>query len=129
MRAALESNGIVAGVLADSLLRSLRQPANAEAVADGRVCLCTPYAPAAGFSVGRAMGRNQVIDALAAATRVVATGERSGGPWAGAQESAKQPLGPGPAWTGAGARPGTRQLVSTAAAEIAELDERLPLRS
>src|SRR5206468_8761201 len=60
MTAALESGAPVVGVLADSLVRQVRDPEVRRAITDGQLCLCTPYKPSAGFSVATAMGRNKL---------------------------------------------------------------------
>lgn len=126
MRAALEAGGTVVGVLADPLLRSLRDPETRRAVVDGRVCLCTPYKPEAGFSVANAMGRNKLIYALAAATLVVASEEDSGGTWAGAKEALASGR-PVLSWLGSGAGPGNAALVGRGAIRLTEMDQLFPL--
>jgi predicted Rossmann fold nucleotide-binding protein DprA/Smf involved in DNA uptake len=89
MGAALENGGQVVGVLADSLERAARAPANREAIADGRLTLLTPYSPNAPFNVGMAMGRNKLIYTLADWALVVASDAETGGTWAGATEALK----------------------------------------
>jgi predicted Rossmann fold nucleotide-binding protein DprA/Smf involved in DNA uptake len=73
MGAALDADGVVVGVLADSLVRATRDPDVRRAIADGLVCFCTPYKPTTGFSVANAMGRNKLIYALSKGTFVVAS--------------------------------------------------------
>ncbi len=90
MSSALESGGVVVGVLADTLLkRSVSRDARG-ALADGRLLLISPYYPEAGFNVGNAMGRNKLIYALADYGLVVSADHRKGGTWAGAQEELKR---------------------------------------
>jgi DNA processing protein len=89
MQAALESEGISIGVLADSLERTVRQSDVREFLLDDRLVLITPYAPTAGFSVGAAMGRNKLIYGLAEYAVVVSSDFESGGTWAGAVEALK----------------------------------------
>lgn len=89
MRACLEGGGRVVGVLADSLEKAIRAPLSRQAVAEGQLTLLTPYAPAAPFSVGNAMGRNKLIYALADYALVVSSGAETGGTWAGATEALK----------------------------------------
>src|SRR6266508_2406999 len=84
MTASLDAGGSAVGVLADSLTRMTRDPEVRQAACDGRLCLCTPYKPTAGFSVANAMGRNKLIYALSKATLVVAADATKGGTWAGA---------------------------------------------
>jgi predicted Rossmann fold nucleotide-binding protein DprA/Smf involved in DNA uptake len=87
MRAALDGRGTAVGILADSLERAIRAPETRMALSRGDLCLATPYAPNAGFSVGAAMGRNKLIYALADYAVVVASDVEKGGTWAGATEA------------------------------------------
>lgn len=89
MQAALEERGTAVGLLADSLERAIRTPAQREALQHGDLCLATPYHPNAGFSVGAAMGRNRLIYALADYALVVASDAEKGGTWAGSTEALK----------------------------------------
>lgn len=127
MRAALEAEGTVVGVLADSLLRALREPETRRAIANGQVCFCTPFNPSAGFSVANAMGRNKVVYALSAATLVVASEENSGGTWAGAKEAITGRITPVLSWVGPGSGPGNAALVVRGAVELSDLDALFPL--
>jgi DNA processing protein len=86
MRGALGSNGTVAGVMADSLGRSISNWENKEFLSNGRLVLISPYDPAAGFNVGNAMQRNKLIYALADAALAVSADHEKGGTWAGAVE-------------------------------------------
>lgn len=87
MKAALEGRGTAVAILADSLERSIRTPETRAALLRGDLCLVTPYAPNAGFSVGAAMGRNKLIYALADFAVVAASDFGKGGTWAGATEA------------------------------------------
>lgn len=89
MKAALEGRGTAVGILADSLERAIRTPETRTALPRGDLCLVTPYAPNAGFSVGTAMGRNKLIYALADYAVVAASNVEKGGTWAGATEALK----------------------------------------
>lgn len=89
MNAALEGRGTAVGILADSLERAIRSPERRAALIRGDLCLATPYAPNAGFSVGKAMGRNKLIYSLADYAVVVASDMEKGGTWAGATEALK----------------------------------------
>ena len=125
MDAAFEAGGTVTGVLADSLVRKLRSPAVRAAIHDERVVLCTPYNPAARFSVGNAMGRNKLVYALATVTLVVASELGSGGTWTGAAESLDHRFGQVAVWRGHGEGAGNARLEqagATAVADIAEVD-------
>lgn len=87
LKAALEGRGTAVGILADSLERAIRVPETRAALMRGDLCLVTPYAPNAGFSVGAAMGRNKLIYTLADYAVVVASDAEKGGTWAGAIEA------------------------------------------
>lgn len=89
MKAALEGRGTAVGILAESLERAIRNPEARAALMRGDLCLATPYAPNAGFSVGAAMGRNKLIYALADYAVVAASDVEKGGTWAGATEALK----------------------------------------
>ena len=127
MTAALAAGGSVVGVLADSLVRSTRDPEVRPAVSDGRLCLCTPYKPTAGFSVANAMGRNKIIYALSKATLVVTADAEKGGTWAGAAEALRQSIAPVLAWTGEGAGAGNALLVERGARAVERLAELFPI--
>lgn len=89
MNAALEVRGTAAGILAHSLEKTIRAPELRQALSRGDLCLATPYAPNAGFSVGAAMGRNKLIYTLADYAIVVASDANKGGTWSGATETLK----------------------------------------
>lgn len=127
MTAALAAGGTVVGVLADSLARVTRDAEVRRAVGDGRLCLCTPYKPTAGFSVANAMGRNKLIYALSKATLVVAADAGQGGTWAGAVEAIRRSTAPVIVWTGEGAGPGNAQLVGRGATGLDDLSGLFPL--
>ncbi len=86
MLASLELNGTVAGVMADSLLRSAVSAKVRDAIRDSHLTLVSPFDPDAGFNVGNAMNRNKLIYALADHGVVVSSGMNEGGSWAGAVE-------------------------------------------
>lgn len=90
MRAAIASGGKVAGVLADSLVRTIRAAETRELLEENRLVLITPFSPDAPFSVGTAMGRNKLIYCLADYGVVVASDAEKGGTWAGATEALKE---------------------------------------
>jgi DNA processing protein len=89
MLASLENRGYAVGIVADSLEKAIRIPEYRSALSRGDACLATPYHPAAGFSVGAAMGRNRLIYTLADYAIVVASDANRGGTWAGATEALK----------------------------------------
>jgi len=89
MTAALDARGSAAGILADSLERSIRDSDIRRALERGDLCLATPSSPNASFSVGAAMGRNRLIYCLADYAIIVASDAEKGGTWAGATETLK----------------------------------------
>ena len=125
--AALEADGFAVGVLAESLERAVRDPEVRRAVADGRLCLCTPYKPTAGFSVANAMGRNKLVYALSRATLVIAADHDKGGTWAGAVEALRQSIAPVLVWTGAGAGEGNAELVRLGGTPVDDVEGLFPL--
>jgi DNA processing protein len=86
MTGALQNDGIVVGVLADSLERGALARDNRGPLIDKRLVMISPYDPSAGFNAGHAMQRNKVIYALSDAALVVASDFEKGGTWAGAIE-------------------------------------------
>ena len=84
MLGALEREGTVIGVLADSLLRSATSAKFRKHLMSNDLVLVSPFNPEAGFNVGNAMARNRYIYCLADAAVVVATGRDKGGTWSGA---------------------------------------------
>jgi len=94
MISALENGGKVVGILAESLVKTIRQPASREAVEAGRLCFITPYHPDAPFSVGNAMGRNALIYAMADHAIVVSSDLGKGGTWEGATQAMRKGLSP-----------------------------------
>lgn len=86
MGAALEAGGGGVAVLADSLATTATSRSAKTAIRDGLLTLVTPYEPEMGFHVGRAMGRNKHIYALADHALVVCFTTGSGGTWEGAVE-------------------------------------------
>lgn len=127
MQAALDAEGAAVGVLADSLLRTVRDAEVRRAVTDGRLCLCTPFKPSAPFSVGNAMGRNKMIYALSVATFVVAADLDQGGTWAGAAEALERAIAPVLVWVGDGAAPGNQALVERGGVPVERVDALFPL--
>jgi predicted Rossmann fold nucleotide-binding protein DprA/Smf involved in DNA uptake len=121
MNAAFDVGGHVVGVLADSLERAVTQSDTRRGVADGQICLVTPYVPTAPFSVGNAMGRNKIIYGLSRCTIVVASDHETGGTWAGAVEALKNSYGRVASWTGPGSGAGNSALVKQGAVELREV--------
>ena len=127
MVAALEAGGVGVRVLADSLMRTVRDPLARRAVGEGRLCLCTPYNPSAGFSVPNAMGRNKLIYALSQATMVVAADADRGGTWAGAVEALRRRTAPVVVWADEGAGDGNARLVALGATPAHRISDLYPL--
>ena len=65
MNGALESGGVVSGVLAGDLEKGVMQREHRNLIMDGQLVLVSPYDPCARFNVGHAMQRNKTIYALA----------------------------------------------------------------
>jgi len=126
MLGALEAGGLAIGVLADSLEQTLRDHDAAHFIREGRLVLITPYHPAAGFSVGNAMGRNKLLYCLADVALVISSAEGKGGTWAGAIENARHMWVPLFVRDEAGAPAGNRALVSRGGLPLSPVD--LPTR-
>lgn len=122
MESALRARGISIGVLADSLERTVRQPELRQLLLDGQLAFVTPYTPAAGFSVGAAMGRNKVIYGLADYAVVVSSEHQTGGTWAGATEALKSGSCPVFVRGGEQAPKGNRELIKLGAVAVTEED-------
>ena len=86
MTAVLEAGGGAVGVLAERLDRAATAREAREPLRDGRLTLLTPYEPDTGFTIGKAIGRNKDIYALADAALVVRFKAGEGGTWTGAIE-------------------------------------------
>ena len=125
MAAALEADGTSVGILAESLLKRLKESDVRRAVHDERLCLATPYKPDAGFRVATAMGRNKLIYALSDVTLVVASDHDTGGTWAGATEALRRGFGAVAVWDGPGAGDGNAALIERGAHRIIALDQLL----
>jgi predicted Rossmann fold nucleotide-binding protein DprA/Smf involved in DNA uptake len=89
MLGALEKEGTVTGVLADSLLRTMTSPKYRKGLIGKSLVLVSPFNPEAGFDVGNAMARNKYVYCLADAGIVVSTDKERGGTWNGAIENLK----------------------------------------
>lgn len=128
MGAALQAGGVVAGLPAEALDRLLKDASVQEGIDNRRLCLATPYAPSAGFSVGAAMGRNKLIYALSRVTLVVTSDDGAGGTWAGATEALNRGIAPVAVWSGPGAGPGNPKLVRKGGVEVATAEEVLAVK-
>jgi predicted Rossmann fold nucleotide-binding protein DprA/Smf involved in DNA uptake len=121
MDAALEQDGRGAALLADSLLRAVREPAARVAVGAGRLCLATPYPPSEPYSVANARGRNKLIYAASDTTLVVAADGDTDTTNTGAAEAIQR--GDDVAvWTGPGTGPSNGELVALGGRAVDDLD-------
>lgn len=84
--AALTAGGGAVAVLAERLDRAATSREAKEPLRRGLLTLVTPYEPEVAFSVGRAMGRNKHVYALADCALIVRFTRGEGGTWAGAIE-------------------------------------------
>ena len=89
MLGALEAEGTVVGVLADSLLRACSSAKYRQWLMANNLVLISSFHPEAGFNVGSAMQRNNYIYCLSDAAMVVHSGVK-GGTWNGALEDVKK---------------------------------------
>jgi len=97
MLAALEAEGTVLGILADSLLKACSSRQYRQHLVNNNLVLITPFYPEAGFNAGNAMQRNKYIYCLSDSAVVVHSGNpafgkngRGGGTWTGALENIKK---------------------------------------
>ncbi|MCC6401944.1 MAG: DNA-protecting protein DprA [Flavobacteriales bacterium] len=90
MRGAIDANGTVIGVLADSLLKTATSLKYRDAILRGDIVLISPYHPESGFSGANAMARNKYVYCLGRAAVVVRCDKDKGGTWAGATEDLKK---------------------------------------
>ncbi|MDM3870798.1 DNA-processing protein DprA [Porticoccus sp. W117] len=89
MLGAIEQGGMVAGVIADSLLKAATSNKWRKGLMDNRAVLVSPFYPEAGFSAGNAMARNKYIYCLADSALVIHSGKK-GGTLSGAEENLKE---------------------------------------
>ena len=89
MLGALEEEGTVIGVLADSLMRACSSVRYRKHLMANNLVLISTFYPEAGFNVGHAMQRNKYIYCLSDAALVVHSGEK-GGTWNGAMENLRK---------------------------------------
>ena len=122
MDGAIQAEGVAIGALADSLEATIRKLDVQPLLADERLVLVTPYSPAAGFSVGAAMGRNKVIYGLSKFAVVVSSDFKTGGTWAGAAEALKGRWCPVFVRDGVEVPKGNQELIKMGAAPFPESD-------
>lgn len=86
---ALNNNGYVVSILADSLDRKIKNKDIRVNILNGKQLLISANNPDVPFSAASAMNRNKYIYALSNGTFVVASDYNKGGTWAGAVENIK----------------------------------------
>jgi predicted Rossmann fold nucleotide-binding protein DprA/Smf involved in DNA uptake len=118
MMEAIENDGFVVGVLADSLAKEAVSSKYRQAIRDGTLTLCTPYDPSAGFNVGHAMGRNRIIYALSDIALVVSATLEKGGTWVGAVENLRHQWVPLLVWDSPSAPKGNQALLEKGATAL-----------
>ena len=89
MLGAMKQDGVVIGVMADSLLKAATSSKWRKGLMDGHAVLVSPFYPEAGFSAGNAMARNKYIYCLADTSLVIHSGKK-GGTLNGAEENLKK---------------------------------------
>ena len=89
MFGALQAEGTVIGVMADSLMRAATSAMYRKFLRSGDLVLVTPFNPEARFHVGNAMARNRYIYCLADAAVVASSTPNRGGTWNGAVQNLK----------------------------------------
>jgi len=128
MTGALEVEGTVVGVLADSLLRRSAEARWRPHLLAGNLTFVTPFHPEAAFLAGNAKGRNRYIYCLSDAAVVVGSG-RAGGTFGGATENLRR--GWVPVWVrhDPGAGSGTAALIEAGAHLLPEDPAEIDLAS
>jgi DNA processing protein len=122
MQGALDVGGYAVGILADSLIRTIRQQDVRQFIMDGRLALLTPYRPDNGFSVGAAMGRNKIIYGAADYSVIVSSDYQKGGTWAGAVEALAAGWCPLFVRSAESAGPGNHELINKGGRPISDID-------
>ncbi|MBT4196269.1 MAG: DNA-protecting protein DprA [Gammaproteobacteria bacterium] len=89
MMGALNTDGTVIGVLANSLLQACTSHKYRKALMNNNLVLVSAFYPEAGFNVGNAMQRNKYIYCLADTSIAVHSGTK-GGTWTGVLENLKK---------------------------------------
>jgi DNA processing protein len=125
MGAAYRRGGKVAGYLADSLERRVKDPGTRRVVSEGGACFASMLGPNGTFSTENAVARNRVIYAGSRATFVVASDREKGATWAGATEAMKHGYGRVLVWRGEGEGPGNAAITDLGATPITSIQELL----
>lgn len=122
MRGAIEAQGTVIGVVADSLLKTSTSHKYRDAIQRSDIVLLSPYHPEAGFSGANAMARNKHVYCLSRAAVVVCSDTGKGGTWAGATEDLKKKWVPVWVKHQADPRSGNRALLERGALVLPDTD-------
>ena len=122
MRGAIEANGTVIGVVADSLMKTATSHKYRDAIQRSDIVLLCPYHPESGFSGPNAMARNKHVYCLSRAAVVVCSDTGKGGTWAGATEDLKKKWVPVWVKHQADLRSGNRALVERGALALPDAD-------
>lgn len=122
MRGAIEAQGTVIGVVADSLLKTATSHKYRDAIQRSDIVLLCPNHPESGFSGPNAMARNKYVYCLSRAAVVVCSDIGKGGTWAGATEDLKKKWVPVWVKHQADARSGNRALVERGALVLPDAD-------
>lgn len=128
MLGALEVEGTVIGVLADSLLRASLSAKYRDHLVAKNLVLVSPFYPEAGFNVGNAMQRNKYIYCLSDAAFVVHSGT-SGGTWSGAIENLNKKWVPLWVRKNDEANSGNTQLVEKGGKWVSSIAESINIQS
>lgn len=125
--ASLDAGGKALVVLADRLDRAATNKEAKGRIREGNLTILSPYEPEQGFTIGRAMGRNKLIYALADQALVVRFIPGEGGTWTGAVERLrhnKKAATPIPVLVRSSGNPeeGTRELLAQGAVLFPEKD-------
>ncbi|HMR28848.1 MAG TPA: DNA-processing protein DprA [Flavobacteriales bacterium] len=122
MRGAIEAQGTVIGVVADSLLKTANSFKYRDAIQRSDIVLLCPYHPESGFSGPNAMSRNKHVYCLSRAAVVVCSDAGKGGTWAGANEDLKKKWVPLWVKHQADLRSGNRALVERGALVLPDVN-------
>ncbi len=122
MRGAIDANGTVIGVVADSLLKTATSHKYRDAIQRSDIVLLCPFHPESGFSGPNAMSRNKHVYCLSRAAVVVCSDTGKGGTWAGATEDLKKKWVPVWVKHHPDPRSGNRALIERGALALPDAD-------
>lgn len=110
MGGAMFNGGFAVGFLAEGLMKAIGARENRELVADGRLCLLSPFMPDDRWFVSRAMERNKLLYGSGLAA-VIVDSDIKGGTWEGARENLKYKWVPASVRAGQGIPEGNARLL------------------